>query len=237
MIVAANLKTNFTRQETAQYIEALEKHMRTSATTQEVFVFPATSSLDSFDTQVRVGAQNAYPTKEGAFTGEIGTIHLDEFGIKTILIGHSERRHILGETQEFIAEKFNYFKELGFTILYCVGEPLEMREAGEQKMMEYISSQYEGIDTTYEKLIIAYEPVWAIGTGLTPTLEDIETIHAELKEKSAAPLLYGGSVKVNNAKEVMALENVDGVLVGSAALYLEHFCSMIESAEALSITK
>ena len=81
--------------------------------------------------------------------------------------------------------------------------------------------------------MIAYEPVWAIGTGLTPTLEDIQAIHAELKQKSAAPLLYGGSVKVTNAKEVLAIENVDGILVGSAALNAEHFCTMIEYAQAL----
>jgi len=99
--------------------------------------------------------------------------------------------------------------------------------------MEYISKQYDGIDTEYKNLIIAYEPVWAIGTGLTPTLEDIENIHTELKKKSTAPLLYGGSVKVGNAKDVLALNNVDGVLVGSAALKVEDFCSMCEFAQEL----
>lgn len=99
--------------------------------------------------------------------------------------------------------------------------------------MNYISTQYKGIDTSYKNLIIAYEPVWAIGTGLTPTLEDIEMIHTDLKEKSTAPLLYGGSVKVTNAAEVLALKNVDGILVGSAALYAEHFCTMISYAQEL----
>ncbi len=234
MIIAANLKTNFTRKETSNYIEELSTYMNQNAISQEVLVFPAMSSLDTNETKVIVGAQNAYPTVNGAFTGEIGLTHLEEFGIKTILIGHSERRHILGETQESLVKKFNYFKELGFKIVYCVGEPLEKREAGKETMMEYISAQYEGIDTEYENLIIAYEPVWAIGTGLTPTLEDIEEIHATLKSKSKAPLLYGGSVKVTNAKEVLALKNVDGILVGSAALYGEHFCSMIGYAEELS---
>ncbi|HIP19666.1 MAG TPA: triosephosphate isomerase, partial [Sulfurimonas sp.] len=132
-----------------------------------------------------------------------------------------------------LVKKFNYYKELGFKIVYCVGEPLAKREAGKSDMMEYISAQYEGIDTEYENLIIAYEPVWAIGTGLTPTLQDIQDIHTDLKTKSTAPLLYGGSVKVTNAKEVLALKNVDGILVGSAALYAEHFCSMIEFAQEL----
>jgi len=233
MIIAANLKTNLTRKETAEYIEELEQYIATNNSQQDVLVFPATSSLNNFKGSVVVGAQNAYPTESGAFTGEIGLTHLNEFEIKTVLIGHSERRHILGETQESIVKKFNYFKDLGFKIVYCIGEPLEKRKAGEAEMMEYISAQYEGIDTSYENLVIAYEPVWAIGTGLTPTLEEIESIHATLKEKSQAPLLYGGSVKVTNAKDVLALRNVDGILVGSAALYVEHFCSMITYAQEL----
>jgi triosephosphate isomerase len=233
MIIAANLKTNLTRKQTNKYVEDLQSYVSKNSITQKVLVFPAMTSLDTFKTSVIIGAQNAYPTKNGAFTGEIGVDQLDEFNIKTILIGHSERRHILGETQASLVAKFNFYKELGFTIVYCVGEPLEIREAGKEEMMEYISSQYEGIDTEYENLIIAYEPVWAIGTGLTPTLEDIQNIHTELKEKSQAPLLYGGSVKVSNSKEVLALSNVDGILVGSAALYVEHFCQMIENAQEL----
>ncbi|MBA1432188.1 MAG: triose-phosphate isomerase [Epsilonproteobacteria bacterium] len=231
MIIAANLKTNLTRHETASYIE--EVNRCALASKQDVLVFPAISSLDSFDTKVEVGTQNAYPTQKGAFTGEIGLEQLDEFGIKIILIGHSERRHVLGESQEFIAQKFRYFKSQGFKIVYCVGEPKAKREAGKAEMMEYIAAQYAGIDTEYENLIIAYEPVWAIGTGLTPTLEDIEDIHAELKKKSSAPLLYGGSVKVNNIKDVLSVKNVDGVLVGSAALYAEHFCTMIQYADEI----
>ncbi len=233
MIIAANLKTNLTRKETHKYLEDVEKYISKNSVSQKVLVFPATSSLDVFKSSVIIGAQNAYPVQHGAFTGEIGVEHLDEFNIRTILIGHSERRHILGETQEQLISKFNFYKELGFTIVYCVGEPLQKREAGKEEMMKYIASQYEGIDTQYEHLIIAYEPVWAIGTGLTPTLEDIEEIHADLKMKSSAPLLYGGSVKVTNSKEVLALKNVDGVLVGSAALYAEHFCTMIAHATEL----
>jgi triosephosphate isomerase len=232
MIIAANLKTNLTRKQTTQYLNELQDYISSNNITQEVLVFPATSSLNSNQREsVVVGAQNAYATQNGAFTGEIGLDHLNEFDIKTILIGHSERRHILGETQEQLVKKFNFFKELGFKIIYCIGEPLEIRESGKDNMMRYISSQYEGIDTDYENLIIAYEPVWAIGTGLTPTLEDIEDIHTQLKTKSPAPLLYGGSVKTKNSKEVLALNNVDGVLVGSAALISQDFCKMIQDAQ------
>ena len=233
MIIAANLKTNLTRVQTTEYVKEIEDFLNKNSINQEVLVFPATSSLNAHSGKVTVGAQNAYATQNGAFTGEIGLDHLEEFGIKTILIGHSERRHVLGETQENLVKKFNFYKELGFKIVYCVGEPLEMREAGKDTMMNYISAQYAGIDTEYENLIIAYEPVWAIGTGLTPTLEDIEEIHKDLKEKSHAPLLYGGSVKVTNAKEVLALNSVDGILVGSAALYAEHFCTMCEYAQVI----
>ncbi|MDQ7043659.1 MAG: triose-phosphate isomerase [Sulfurimonas sp.] len=235
MIIAANLKTNLTRKETNEYLKEIESFVTSKNLTQEVLVFPAMSSLDHNDTSIIVGAQNAYTTRDGAFTGEIGLVHLEEFAIKTVLIGHSERRHILGETQEELVKKFNYYKDLGFKIVYCVGEPLDKREAGKSEMMEYIASQYAGIDTEYENLIIAYEPVWAIGTGLTPSLEDIEDIHTALKAKSTAPILYGGSVKVTNAKEVLALKNVDGILVGSAALYGEHFCSMIAFAQELEV--
>lgn len=231
MIIAANFKTNLTRAATLKYLEQLEAFIDKNSIKQEVLVFPATSSLVSHKGSVKLGTQNAYFTTNGAFTGEIGYEQLQEFEIKTILIGHSERRHILGETQEIIVKKFNFYKELGFKIVYCVGEPLNIRESGNDAMMEYISQQYEGIDTAYENLIIAYEPVWAIGSGLTPTADDIEAVHKELKTKSIAPLLYGGSVKVNNAKEILELENVDGILVGGASLYVEHFCTMCQFAQ------
>lgn len=237
MIIAANLKTNLTRKQTKEYVKELESCLNKNNITQEVLVFPAASSLDAHEGKVTIGSQNAYPTKNGAFTGEIGLDHLDEFGIKTILIGHSERRHVLGESQAEIVKKFNFYKEQGFKIVYCVGEPLNVREAGVETMMKYISTQYEGIDADYKNLIIAYEPVWAIGTGLTPTLEDIEAVHQELKKKSPAPLLYGGSVKITNAKEVLALKSVDGILVGGAALYVEHFCTMCEYAQNIENNK
>lgn len=235
MIIAANLKTNFTRQKTMDYIEEVERFIGKNNISQEVLIFPTASSLFRHDGVVKMGVQNAYPTINGAFTGEIGTEQLDEFDINTILIGHSERRHVLHETQEEIVKKFNFYKNLGFKIVYCVGEPLEIRESGNKETMAYISHQYEGIDTTYKNLIVAYEPVWAIGTGLTPTLEDVEKIHTLLKEKSEAPLLYGGSVKVTNAKDFLSIKNVDGILVGSAALYVEHFCTMCEYAQNLEV--
>jgi len=233
MIIAANLKTNLTRAKTAQYIQQIEKSLDAKKSTQEVLVFPATSSLLPHDGKVIIGAQNAYATNNGAFTGEIGLVHLEEFNIKTILIGHSERRHVLGETQEEIAVKFNYFKTLGYQIVYCIGEKLETRKRGQSALMAYIETQLVNIDLEYENLIVAYEPVWAIGTGLVPSSDDIKQIHADLRAKTSKPLLYGGSVKVSNMAEIVALDNVDGVLVGGASLYAQNFCEMIKIAEGV----
>jgi triosephosphate isomerase len=233
MIICANFKANKTRQETRAYMAVVESFVSANDISDTVIVFPPFTALDHDPRNVLIGVQNGYPVTNGAFTGEIALEQLEEFGIKTILIGHSERRHIIGETQEQIAQKFQFFAEQGFVIVYCVGEPLEMREASEDVMMTYIERQFEGIDLAYPDLIIAYEPVWAIGTGLTPSNQDIEALHRALRAKTSAPLLYGGSVKVENAGEIMALENVDGVLVGSAALSANDFCDMIAQATEL----
>ena len=231
MIIAANFKTNMTRKSTREYIDVLNTYLRDENIAETVIVFPPATALDALNSDVIIGAQNAYAVKNGAFTGEIALEQLEEFGINTILIGHSERRHVLGETQEEIAVKFNFYKEHDFEIVYCIGEPLEIRENGNDALMQYLEAQLEGIDLSYEKLIIAYEPVWAIGTGLTPSSNDILLIHNALKQRIAKPILYGGSVKPNIAKEIMALESVDGVLVGGASLNVEDFKSIISSAK------
>ena len=126
MIIASNFKTNHTRESTALFVNEVNDYMKENNISSEVYVFPTATSLDSFNTvsNFSIGVQNAYPTVAGSFTGEIGTSQLDEFGIKTILIGHSERRHILGETQNKIAKKYDFYKELGYKIIYCIGEPL-----------------------------------------------------------------------------------------------------------------
>lgn len=230
MILCANFKANKTRQETRAYMAVVESFVSANDISDTIIVFPPFTALDHDPRNVLIGVQNGYPVKNGAFTGEIALEQLEEFGIKTILIGHSERRHVLGETQEQIAAKFRFFAEQGFLIVYCVGEPLEIREQGNEALMNYIEKQFEGIDLNYSDLVLAYEPVWAIGTGLTPSNSDIELLHRTLRTKTHAPLLYGGSVKVDNAGEIMALENVDGVLVGSAALSANDFCDMIAQA-------
>jgi triosephosphate isomerase len=229
MIFAANFKTNHTRKSTRAYLEALTQKIVSNARKERVYVFPPATALDRFETPITIGAQNAYPTINGAYTGEIGTEQLDEFGIDTILIGHSERREILHESQEIVAEKFAFFKEKGFEIIYCIGEPLEVREQGDEAVIEYLLAQFEGIDTSYEKLIIAYEPIWAIGTGRSATVEEIASTHQALRQSVDKPLLYGGSAKPANIREIISIDNVDGVLVGSASLDPESFFEMISA--------
>ncbi len=229
MIFAANFKTNHTRASTEKYIKALEKKLLAKKPEDQVYIFPPATALDKYEGDFTIGAQNAYPVQNGAFTGEIGTEQLEEFGIKTILIGHSERREHLGESQDKVAQKFAFFKEQGYEILYCIGEPLEIREEGDEAVMEYLLAQFDGIDITYENLIIAYEPIWAIGTGRSATIEEIASTHESLKKTVQKPLLYGGSVKPVNIKEITDIRGVDGVLVGSASLDPESFSEMVLS--------
>ena len=227
MIFAANFKTNHTRASTAQYIAVLKEKLLAKKPEDRVYIFPPATALDRYEGDFTIGAQNAYPTQNGAFTGEIGLEQLEEFGINTLLIGHSERREQLGESQDKVAQKFRFFQEQGYEILYCIGEPLEIREKGNEAVMEYLLAQFDGIDTGYEKLVIAYEPIWAIGTGRSATVEEIASTHASLKKTVQKPLLYGGSVNPANIKEIASIRGVDGVLVGSASLDAEKFSAMI----------
>ena len=227
MIFAANFKTNHTRKTTQSYVEVLNAKITKKKDEDQVYIFPPATALDTYEGDFTIGAQNAYPTLNGAYTGEIGMEQLEEFGIRTILIGHSERREHLGESQDKVAQKFSFFKEQGYEILYCIGEPLEIREKGDEAVMEYLLAQFDGIDISYEKLIIAYEPIWAIGTGRSATVEEIASTHKALKQTVQKPLLYGGSVKPANIKEITDIRGVDGVLVGSASLDAESFAEMI----------
>ena len=232
MIIASNFKTNHTRASTKEFISFVNEYLNSNKDV-EVIVFPTATSLDDFETNVNltIGVQNAYGVENGSYTGEIGTQQLDEFGIKTILIGHSERRHILGESQEEIAKKYAFYKELGYKIVYCIGEPLEVKEQGLEQTLEYIYEQFVGIDTTYENLILAYEPVWAIGTGVTATAEDIKSVHSVIKSKIDKPLLYGGSVKVENVAQICSLDGVDGALIGTASWKKEDFVQILKNVK------
>jgi len=224
MIISANFKMHKTRSETKEYLNELKKIKFNGV---KVAVFPPASALTE---DKIIGAQNAYPDINGAYTGEIGLEQLNEFNIKRVLIGHSERRHIFNESQEFIAKKFDFYKNQGFEIFYCIGEPLEVRKKGIKEVANYLKTQLVGIDLEYEKLIVAYEPVWAIGVK-SASVEEIKETHFEIRKFTTRPILYGGSVKLNNIKEIIEIENVDGVLVGGASLDVETFKKMIEIAK------
>ncbi len=235
MIIAANFKTNHTRKSTNEYISSLVDYIEKNSIDDEVLIFPPSTAIDGFDTpsNLHIGVQNGYPTQNGSFTGEIGLDQIEEFDIKTILIGHSERRHIIKESQDLILDKYNFFKERGYKIVYCIGEPKDVRESGIDAVVDYNFDQLSGVDLSYENLIIAYEPVWAIGTGLTASKEQIEETLSILSKDIKAPFLYGGSVKVANTKEILSIKNCDGILVGTASWEVESFCKMLEISKEL----
>lgn len=234
-IIASNFKTNHTRSSTKKFVEKVNEYLKNENIENEVLIFPTATSLDTFSTQknLKIGVQNAYGAVKGSYTGEIALEQINEFNIKTILIGHSERREIFNETQKDIAKKYEFYKSLGFQIVYCIGEPLEIKEQGIEKTLEYLFEQFDGIDTNYENLILAYEPIWAIGTGVTATIEDIKQVHSAIKNRISKPLLYGGSVKLENIKEICEIENVDGALIGTASWEVENFIKIIEKTKDL----
>ena len=231
MIIASNFKTNHNRQSTKEFINFINSQNFFS----EVRIYPPFTALDHFELtpNIRIGAQNFYPAQNGSFTGEIGFDQLEEFEVESVLIGHSERRHIFGETQESICKKYDFAKEKESEIIYCVGEPKEIREQGIEAVMSYIWEQFDGIDIDYDELVVAYEPVWAIGTGLSASLEDIKEVLDRLRMRIKSPLLYGGSVKVETTKDILSIENCGGILVGTASWNVENFSKMIEISDNL----
>lgn len=235
MIIASNFKTNYTRGSAKAFIQEIQAFVSHTKSEQNVRIFAPFTALDRFDEiqNIKVCAQNFYPIQSGSYTGEIGFEQLEEFGIDTVLIGHSERRHILKESQSFIAAKYDFAKAREVEIVYCIGEPQEIRMQGIDAIMSYLWEQFEGIDIHYDRLVIAYEPVWAIGTGLSASLEDIEEVLTRLQEKLSAPLLYGGSVKVENIESILNVKACEGVLVGTASWNEKAFCEMIRIADTV----
>ena len=217
----ANLKCNHTRASFAKYAQILDANLSAD---DDVTVFPPFSALDGAAHKFKLGAQNFYPCESGAHTGEIGKAMLDEFGVKSVLIGHSERRE-LGESEELLRAKFDFAVKAGWQIVYCIGENLSVNEAGRTK--EFLAKQLKNIDLGYERLLIAYEPIWAIGTGKSASAEQIEEILNFIREQTNAPLLYGGSVNVANIGGIAGIANCDGVLVGTASWDASKFLELI----------
>ncbi|ERJ23088.1 Triosephosphate isomerase [Campylobacter concisus UNSW1] len=218
----ANLKCNHTRASFREYAKILDENLSAN---DDVSVFAPASAFDEKRHIFRLGAQNFYPCESGAFTGEIGKAMLDEFGIKDVLIGHSERREILNESEELLRAKFDFAAKNGWNVIYCIGENLSTNESGATK--EFLSRQLENIDLGYKNLIIAYEPIWAIGTGKSASIEQIDEVLSFLKTKANVPLLYGGSVNAANIADIASIKSCDGVLVGTASWDANNFLNLI----------
>ena len=220
----ANLKCNHTRESFREYAKILDANLSTN---DDVSVFAPASVIDEKRHLFRLGAQNFYPCESGAFTGEIGKAMLDEFEIKDVLIGHSERREILNESEEFLRAKFDFAAKNGWNVIYCIGENLSTNESGATK--EFLSRQLENIDLGYKNLVIAYEPIWAIGTGKSASIEQIDEVLSFLKTKANVPLLYGGSVNAANIADIAGIKSCDGVLVGTASWDANNFLNLIKA--------
>lgn len=220
-------------------LQLLPKHQQS-----QVMVFPPAVYLPLVQTllsksAIQWGAQNVYPAASGAYTGEISTQMLQDFACRYVLVGHSERRHVFGEKEHFIAKKFHHVKESGMIPVLCVGETLDEREQGlmETVIARQLMTVCQGKNDVFNQCIIAYEPVWAIGTGKTATAEQAQIAHhfirqviaeSEALNATRVPILYGGSLNEGNAAALFSMPDVDGGLVGGASLHARQFVEIIK---------
>jgi triosephosphate isomerase len=200
----------------------------------DVAVCPPFTSLASAvlalsGTEIAVTAQNVHWEETGAFTGEVSAAMLREMGVYGAIVGHSERRQYFGETDDSVARRVTAALEAGLFVIACVGELEEERERGET---EAVLQRQVSVLEAHENLVVAYEPVWAIGTGKTATPEIAQDAHAFVKSLLDVAVLYGGSVKPENAEELLSQPAVDGALVGGASLEVESFAQICEAASA-----
>jgi triosephosphate isomerase (TIM) len=231
MLVAGNWKMNKTAEETAEFCTALKGRF-SGPPGVDVAVFPPFTSLRAAvaglaETEIAVGAQNVHWEEAGAFTGEVSATMLREVGAYAVIVGHSERRRHFGETDEMTSRRAAAALQSGLSVIACVGESEEEREAGETE--EVLRRQVLALPEDHE-LVIAYEPVWAIGTGKTATPDQAREAHAFIKGLVDAAVLYGGSVTPDTAAGLLSQDGVDGALVGGASLDLESFAAICEAA-------
>jgi triosephosphate isomerase len=247
-IAAANWKMNCTYQQGEELLDNILEANISLANHQEVIFAVPFPYLIMANSEVAdeknyfIAAQNCYNKKSGAYTGEVSAEMLHSIGIKYCVLGHSERREYFQESNKTLAEKLDLCLEYEITPIFCCGEPLSIREAGTQN--GYVETQlkeslFHLADSVISKIVIAYEPIWAIGTGKTASSDQAQEMHAHLRSVLAkqygpllannVPILYGGSVKANNAKELFGRPDVDGGLVGGASLNAEEFIAIIKA--------
>jgi triosephosphate isomerase len=237
--IAGNWKMHYTRAQSAELAQTLVNELRDGK--HKYLIAPSFTNIETVSaiiegTNIRLGAQNCAPEEQGAHTGEASVIQLKDLGVQTIILGHSERRHVYKEDDALINKKVKLALKHGFEVILCIGELLEEREAG--KVEEVCENQtvkgLEGVSASdLGNVVIAYEPVWAIGTGKTATPEDAEAVQSFVRkvitrlysEDAASKIIiqYGGSVKPENVSELMAMKNIDGALVGGASLKADTF--------------
>jgi triosephosphate isomerase (TIM) len=245
-VIAGNWKMHLTKRKASALARDVAAHQG-QAEGRRCIVFPTYVHLDHVrrnlkGSNVLLGAQNCWYKKEGAFTGEISPYMLRDMGVRVVLLGHSERRHVIGEGDAMIADKVKLALKAKLEVILCIGETLEERDAG--LTFEVLARQLKSLKIVkpaqVDRVAVAYEPVWAIGTGRTATAEIAQQAHAEARRviagilgadvAAAMPILYGGSVKGSNAAELLAQPDVDGALVGGASLQIEDFGPILSAA-------
>ncbi|HEV3478690.1 MAG TPA: triose-phosphate isomerase [Gaiellaceae bacterium] len=234
MLIAGNWKMYKTAAETADFCRALREAVP-DLDGVDLAVCPPFTSLAAAvqalaDTEIAVAAQNVHWEPEGAYTGEISAPMLLELGVYGAIVGHSERRQYFGETDETVARRASAALEAGLSVIACVGELEEERERGETE--DVLRRQLAPLEA-HDNLVVAYEPVWAIGTGKTATPELAQEAHAFVKSLLDVAVLYGGSVKPENAAELLAQPDVDGALVGGASLEVDSFVAICQAGVSL----
>ena len=248
-LVAGNWKMNMTPSQALPF--AAQLATLTSNPAVEVAVAPPFAALFPvgqvlLPSGVALAAQNCHALASGAYTGEVSAPMLADLGCRYVIVGHSERRQLFGEADDFIRQKVKAVLAAGMAPLLCVGETLEEREEGKtlERVSKQLGASLEGM--AVGALSIAYEPVWAIGTGKTATTQEAQEVHAYIRAwlgrlwgEAARPvrILYGGSVKADNAAQLMAQPDIDGALVGGASLQFEEFAAIVEAAKQATAHK
>jgi triosephosphate isomerase len=238
--IAANWKMNKNRAETLDFITRFVPEVR-EVRDRDIVISPPFTALAAADgalknTPIILAAQNLFYEEKGAYTGEISALMLIDIGCRYVIIGHSERRQYFHETDEIVNKKIIAAKKAGLGVIACIGEALSERESG--RTFDILRKQIEqGLSGTGPEIVIAYEPIWAIGTGRTATPEQAQEAHAYIRDRlrvlygnSAEELciIYGGSVTPENIDSLMACRDVDGVLVGGASLKVESFARIVK---------
>jgi triosephosphate isomerase len=235
-IIAGNWKMNKDPVESRALVQQLLE-LTGDVKNREIIIIPPFTSLSAVaeltrTSRVKLGAQNMYWERSGAYTGEISGIFLKSLGCDYVLIGHSERRHIMGETDEMINKKLKAALEIGLISIFCCGETEKEREDGktEEVITRQLQQGLKDIENQVHKMIVAYEPVWAIGTGKTATPQQAADVHAFIRSRlqKQVIILYGGSVKPDNVDALMTEKEIDGCLVGGASLKPESFARIIK---------